>query len=189
MNDLFRAASELIEFCVARDWRCCVIGGLAVQRWGQPRQTRDVDATLLTGLGDEPMFVDALLERYRGRIPNAKAFAIDHRVLLLQTSKQVQIDIALGSLPFEARVIARASTFAFADEIGVATCSAEDLVVFKAFAGRPLDWFDVEGILARQGATLDRNLILTELRELLILKEDPADPESKLLALFSKHRP
>jgi hypothetical protein len=42
-----------------------IIGGLAVQRWGEPRQPRDVDVALLTGFGDEASFVDHLLEHYR----------------------------------------------------------------------------------------------------------------------------
>ena len=38
-------------------------GGLAVQRWGEPRLTRDADLTLLTGFGKEARFASALLER------------------------------------------------------------------------------------------------------------------------------
>lgn len=49
MNSLLAAALELQEFCLANQWRFCFIGGLAVQRWGVPRNTGDVDATLLTG--------------------------------------------------------------------------------------------------------------------------------------------
>ena len=29
------------------------MGGVALQRWGEPRLTQDVDLTLLTGFGDE----------------------------------------------------------------------------------------------------------------------------------------
>ncbi|HUF25234.1 MAG TPA: hypothetical protein VMN81_13965, partial [Vicinamibacterales bacterium] len=61
MNPLFAAAANLERFCQLRGWRCCIIGGLAVQRWGDPRQTRDVDVTILTGLGGEAAFIDALL--------------------------------------------------------------------------------------------------------------------------------
>ena len=51
MNPIFAAAREIQDFCRGRGWRSCVIGGLAVQRWGEPRLTRDVDVTLLTGFG------------------------------------------------------------------------------------------------------------------------------------------
>ena len=53
MNALIHAAAELQAVCVAHDWRFCFIGGLAVQRWGEPRETVDVDLTLLTGFVDE----------------------------------------------------------------------------------------------------------------------------------------
>ena len=48
-NDVLDAALRLQEFCRARDWRFCFIGGLAVQKWGEPRVTDDVDLTLLPG--------------------------------------------------------------------------------------------------------------------------------------------
>jgi len=53
MKDLFEVAKRVQGFLDARGWRSCVIGGVAVQRWGEPRLTRDVDVTLLTGLGNE----------------------------------------------------------------------------------------------------------------------------------------
>jgi len=45
MNPIFAAAEEIQAFCRARDWRFCFIGGLANQRWGEPRLTQDVDLT------------------------------------------------------------------------------------------------------------------------------------------------
>jgi hypothetical protein len=66
------------------------------------------------------------------------------------------------------------------------TCSAEDLVVLKVFAGRPQDWLDVEGILARQNNRLNRMLILEEVRPLLVLKEDD-EAEHRLVRMFKKH--
>ena len=163
-----------------------MIGGLAVQRWGEPRQTRDVDVTLLTGLGGEEQFIDPLLVRYQPRVVDARQFALDHRVLLVESSDGVPLDISLGGLPYEARVIERASSFPLGDDGTVMTCSAEDLIVLKGFAARPQDWLDIEGILVRQGTALDRTLVLNELRPLLSLKED-AETEPRLLSLFRKH--
>lgn len=47
------AAGEVQSYCRGRGWRFCFIGGVALQRWGEPRLTQDVDLTLLTGFGDE----------------------------------------------------------------------------------------------------------------------------------------
>ena len=43
--DLLADARELQDFCDRQGWCSCFIGGVAVQRWSQPRVTRDVDLT------------------------------------------------------------------------------------------------------------------------------------------------
>jgi len=172
VNPLFAAALELQRFFEARAWRFCFIGGLAVQRWGEPRLTLDVDCTLLTGFGQEERYVDELLGAFVGRVDHHRAFALAHRVLLVYGSGRVPIDIALGAMPFEERCIERASPFDIGDRQSLTMCSAEDLVVFKAFAGRDRDWLDVEGIVLRQRDALDANIIWRELTPLLELKGD-----------------
>ena len=186
MNALFAAALEIEAFCTQNEWRFAVIGGLAVQRWGEPRQTRDVDVTILTGLGGEEPFIDSLLRSFRARLPEARRFALDNRVVLVETASGIPVDLSLAGLPFEHRVIDRASPFTIAAGAHITTCSAEDLVVLKAFADRVQDWLDIEGIIVRQAASLDRAQVMTELRPLLELKEDGA-AEIRLLALFDEH--
>jgi hypothetical protein len=173
VNPIFAAALEVQAFCRAKSWKFCFIGALAVQRWGEPRLTLDVDVTLLTGFGAEEAFIDPLLGRFRGRLPGARDFALKNRVLLLQSSPSVPVDIALGAMPFEERAVQRASDFAVQPDVVLTTCSGEDLIVFKAFAGREKDWLDIEGIAVRQGARLDEALIWAELGPLLTLKEAP----------------
>jgi len=186
VNALYAAALDIQTFFASRAWLSAVIGGLAVQRWGEPRQTRDVDLALLTGLGEEARFVDPLLERYAPRRSDARVFALRHRVLLIETASGVPVDISLAALPFEQRVMDRSSGYAFAPGCVITTCSAEDLVVLKAFADRAQDWLDIEGIVVRQGRALDRALVLGELRPLLELKDD-LDPAATLTKLFRKH--
>jgi len=40
VNDLLQAGKELQSFCDANGWRCCFIGGIAIQRWGEPLALR-----------------------------------------------------------------------------------------------------------------------------------------------------
>jgi hypothetical protein len=173
MKDLFVLAKQVQEFLDSRRWRSCLIGGLAVQRWGEPRLTRDVDVTLLTGLGEEESFVDEISRRFAFRIPEGRAFALAHRVMLLAAEDGTEIDLALGGLPFEADTVERASDYEFYPDMVLRTCSAEDLIVMKAFAGREQDWGDVKGVIVRQGDGLDWRLIRAELRPLCELKEAP----------------
>lgn len=63
------------------------------------------------------------------------------------------------------------------------TCGAEDLVVFKALAGRARDGLDIEGIVSRHEATLDTAPIRRELPPLLGLAEDVGS-EAKLRRLL-----
>jgi hypothetical protein len=109
-------------------------------------------------------------------------------VLLVQTTDAIPIDISLAALPFEERVADRSTAFLFEPGASITTCSAEDLIVLKAFADRVQDWLDVEGIIVRQGAALRRAQVLEELTGLLELKEDET-PKVFLERLFRKHRP
>jgi hypothetical protein len=94
-------------------------------------------------------------------------------VLLLQSEQGVGIDVVLAGLPFEARVIERASAWQLDESTTLTTCSAEDLLVMKAFAARDKDWADVTSILERQGRKLDLERVRKELRPLVEAKEEP----------------
>jgi len=179
IDGVLAAAAELEAFCRGRNWPFCFIGGIPVQRWGTPRFTQDVDATLLAGFGAEAEFVDAILEQFRGRRPDARQFALQHRVLLARTAAGVDLDIALGALPFEERAIRRATQWKASDAISINTCSAEDLIVHKTFAARDRDWGDIESVLVRQHGKLDLVQIRAELSPLLEMKED-MEPLHKL---------
>jgi hypothetical protein len=173
MNELFQVAAEVQDFCGQQKWRFCFIGGLALQRWGEPRVTRDVDVSLLTRFGAEEHYIKALLGRFPARIDDAAEFALQNRVLLLKTHSGIGIDIALGGLPFEELVVSRATQFEFLPTVSLLTCSAEDLIVLKAFADRARDWADIEGIVLRQSDGIDWGYVVEQLRPLAELKEEP----------------
>ncbi len=135
--------------------------------------TQDVDITLLTGFGGEPRYIDEILEHFRSRLSEARDFALKRRVLLLTADDGTDIDLALGALPFEERVVHRASDFEFYPGLVLRTCSAEDLIVLKAFAARERDWADVKGIIARQGSALNWPVIMAELEPLCEVKGVP----------------
>lgn len=185
MNPLIAAALEIQNHCRRNDWRFCVVGGFAVLRWGEPRVTRDIDLTLITGFGQEQRFVDALLGRFAARADGAREFALRHRVLLLASSNGTPLDIALGAMPFEERAVGRASEYAIEAGAAILTCGAEDLIVFKAFAGRERDWLDIAGVVARQGPKLDCRIIWDELPPLLDLKGTPKHAD-RLRALLQE---
>lgn len=172
MKQLLQLASEIQSFCENQKWRFCFIGGIALLRWGEPRLTVDVDLSLFTGFGDEERFVKALGSTFDHRIKDVYAFALRHRVLLLTSKDSIPIDISLAALPFEETAITRATDFSFSKSVSLRICSAEDLIVFKAFANRNRDWADIEGILLRQKNKLDWQYIERQLQPLVELKND-----------------
>ena len=57
LADVILAAAEVEAFCRDHGWQFCFIGGVAVQRWGMPRFTQDVNLTLMAhrkALNDRP---------------------------------------------------------------------------------------------------------------------------------------
>jgi hypothetical protein len=178
-----------VELCLRLDdlgSPYCVIGGVANQRWGEPRQTVDVDATLYLQFGEEQEVAQQLLSIYESRIDAPIPFAIQNRIVLLISEIGTGIDVSLGGLPYEERMVNRSSSW-FVDGHGeIRTCSAEDLVVLKAFASRPQDWIDVEKVIVRQAKSLDRNLVRAELVPLSELKEEP-EIITRLDELLTQH--
>lgn len=173
MNGLFQAAKEIQQTLEAQKWPFCFIGGLAVIRWGEVRMTQDIDLCLMCGFGNEEAYAKQLLNQYKSRIDDPLTFALDNRVLLLFASNGVAMDISLSGLPFEEEMIRNATPFLFSSDCPLITCSAEDLIVLKAFADRPKDWGDVESIATRYMHKLNRDYIIDQLTPLCDLKESP----------------
>jgi len=173
MIKLFQVAKHVQVLCEAQEWEFCFIGGVALQRWGEPHVTKDVDLTVLTGFGHEESYIETFLKHFEARIADAAVFALQNRVLLLQSRDHIGIDIALGGLDFEALTVKRATMFEFLPDITLRTCSAEDLIIHKAFADRARDWGDIEGIIIRQQGHLDWEYIDEQLTPLVMLKEQP----------------
>ena len=159
--------------CERIDLEFCAIGGVALQRWGEPRFTADADLSVLVEPGREDAVASALLEQLEARVENPLDFARRTRVVLLKSGDGVGIDVVLAGLPFEARVINRSSPWEIGDGATLRTCSAEDLLVMKCFAARDKDWADVTSVLERQGNRLDLNLVREELQPLVAAKEEP----------------
>jgi len=185
INPIFEAAKEIQLTFDNWKWRFCFIGGLAVMRWGEIRFTADVDVCLLCGFGNEEKYLKLLLDKFKPRIKDAFQFALHNRVVLINSSNDIPIDISLSGIEFEDQMINRASPFLFYPECELITCSAEDLIILKAFADRTKDWHDVETIIQRQGKKLDKNYIFNNLRPLILAKGN-LNIEEELKVLFKK---
>jgi hypothetical protein len=172
-NRLLKAAEEVLSVLGVAGIPACLIGALAVHRWGEARATRDVDVSVLAPYGEETQVLDVLLEKFTPRRSDARAFAVDHRVLLLKSGSGPDIDVALAAFPFELEALEQSSIWEVAPGVRLRTCPAEHLIAYKLVAARPHDLVDVESIVRRQRERLDVERIRYWGRMLAELKEDP----------------
>lgn len=150
-----------------------------MNRWGEPRQTDDVDATIWSDFGNEDIIIDTLLSQLSGRIEDVAGFAKLHRVLLLATDDRIDVDASLAAFPFERDLIDNA-TREIIQGCELRICQPSDLIILKAFANRPRDWQDIRGVIIRSGDRLDWERITDELKQLAALKEEPEILETLL---------
>jgi hypothetical protein len=172
MNEVYAAAEELQAFFDERGWPNCVIGAIAVIRWGRQRTTTDADFTLLTGFGSEREFLEQIAQRYPGREPHEIEFALRARVYRCFAPNRTPIDIGLAAFPYEEQIIARARAYTFASGSVVRVCDLHDLIVMKAFAGRDQDWGDLQYLVAWHRTSIDWSRIDETLEELCNLSEN-----------------
>jgi len=177
---VWEAAAEVAAFLEEEGLPYVILGGLAVQHWGEPRLTRDVDVTVLAG-ADVEGFVRRVLGRFRPRIPDAHAFALRSRVVLVRATNGYPVDLSLGIPGYESAVMARAVTVTRPGCRPLRLISCEDLIVHKCVAGRPRDLEDVESILLRQRGRLDLRYVRRWLREFAA-----ALPERAVLERFEE---
>ena len=150
----------------------CVIGGIANLRWGNPRLTNDVDLVILCPAGQELAILAKLEAMLPPRPEHSTDFARVARIYLGMTPDGTPVDVSRGASLYETDVISRSSLFELLPRRFVRTCSAEDLVILKAFACRDIDRHDLVGILHRQHGALDWALIDRELGALAELRDD-----------------
>lgn len=166
------ALRALVSFFDERRTPYMVIGGIANLVWGQPRATLDIDVTVWTGKGREGSLVRRLCASFRALPPDPAAFVADTRVLPLEV-EGVRVDVVFGQLPYEKNAIRRARLVEFAGA-KVRVCAPEDLIAHKVMSDRLKDREDVKGVIAAQGATLNRATLDPLVRG---LAHDLAKPE------------
>jgi len=173
MNLQFKAACELHEFFSSNNIKYCIIGGIALQRWGEPRFTLDVDATILIAFGEEEKLLEKIFSTFKPRIADAFDFTLKNRVCLISSSQGCPIDISFGIPGYEDEVMHRAVDCAIGENAVIKICTAEDLIIHKAVAGRPKDLDDIESVIIRMAKRLDDGYIVFWLRQFAELLETP----------------
>jgi predicted nucleotidyltransferase len=173
MNPRFEAAWEIHQFLTQGHIRYAVIGGIALQRWGDQRFTKDVDLSVAASLTEGAAgLVRLITERFPSRHSDPLDFARRTRMILITASNGVDIDISLALPGYEDEMLARAIDYEIEAGKSIRLCSAEDLIIHKSVAGRPQDVTDIQGIVYRQGEKLDLDYVRSWLGQFADLLEN-----------------
>jgi hypothetical protein len=150
-----------------------VIGGIAIIARGVRRFTTDIDAAVRGDAARPEQLLQTLSAHgIEPRIADALAFADANLVLLLRHGPTgVDLDVSLAWSTFEHEALA-ASTLTRFGAIRAPMCTAENLIVFKAIAGRPKDMQDAEALLALY-PQIDRSYVRSRVAVLAELAEAP----------------
>jgi len=162
VTTLQEPAIEVCSFLEENNIAYVLVGGFAVQHWGEPRTTRDINIEILVDEEFKESVFTRILQRFQPRYANALEFALQHRVLLIYASNGVPVDIALAAPGYSESIAQRSVRGEIAPSARpVALISPEDLIVHKYLAHRPIDLQDIRAILRRQQNRLDIDYIRT----------------------------
>ena len=157
-----------------------VFGAQAVQVWGLPRMTADVDLTARLRSDEATGFVSAMKRAgFDLRVKDAGGFVKKTRVLpFVHRRSKIPVDVVLAGPGLEEEFLERARPVDLGGAV-VPVISPEDLIVTKLLAGRPKDIEDIRGVLGERLRKLD----LPQIRRLVRLLEQALD-RSDLRPLF-----
>ena len=170
-NEALRAMMDALEEIPGPSM---IIGGVAVIASGVPRQTVDIDATIL-GRAAPLESVVASFARHgiTPRVAGALEFARERQVLLLRhDATGVTMEVSFAWLPFEEEALARAKEIDI-EGFTVRIAVPEDLIVYKAAAWRDRDISDIERLLALYLGTIDLDRVRNLVRDIGTALDDP----------------
>jgi len=141
-----------------------VIGGQAVLVHGRPRFTGDIDITLGVDVDNLPRLRKIAEELSLEAIPkDVEKLAKQTNVFPVKDpATNIKVDFVFSFSPYEQDAIKRAQPTEI-DGVKVYYASAEDTVIHKMVAGRPIDISDVKSIVNLR-SKIDRNYIVKWLK-------------------------
>ena len=172
MTALDRAIHDIAGVLDSLHVDYAVIGGIANAIWGEPRATVDVDVTVSVDKNELDVIVRGIGQRLRSAVPDPVKFVHETRVLPLDTTDGVRVEVIFALLSFEVDAIRRATAVSIAGRM-IRVVTAEDLVLMKILSDRPRDLADAEGIVRRRAKELDRSYLEPRIGELASALEKP----------------
>jgi hypothetical protein len=124
--------------------------------------------TISVPVEETEKFIARITRNFKGRVADLQEFARQTRVVPIYANNGCDVDISLALPGYEDILMQRAQQFKLAPRKTVRVCSAEDLIIHKAVAGRPQDLIDLRNVIFRQGTMLELIYIRHWLKEFSI---------------------
>lgn len=137
-----------------------LVGGFAVNYYGAPRATGDIDISLLVSSNNIKNFLAALQKGKFVLHPReiVTLMNISNHFLLFDPSNTYRIDCWIPKTNFELQALKRRKKVRLAGK-NIYLPAAEDLILFKLIAGRAKDHEDLKWIINRQKSKLDKKYL------------------------------
>lgn len=145
MSILQKTLESLNQVFAQLDLGWYVFGAQALNVYGMPRMTADIDVTI-----EPPAKISELIDNltragFKMRVDDPYEFAEMSAVIPVVSPHGFPVDVVVGHSGLERQILSRARLHTVGDvEIPVAT--PEDLVISKLLAGRPKDLEDVRNL-------------------------------------------
>ncbi len=158
---LDEALSAIIRLLERRKIPYMVMGEMALSVWGRVRVTQDVDVAIALDEPGEGAFLKAL--RKADFLAAAPRALFGHRFLICRYLKPtrglpVQVDLFFVRQEYQRQALGRAVTIRLGGQ-HLKVISAEDLILYKLLADRPIDEMDVQAIVEEQRVRLNRKYL------------------------------
>jgi len=144
-----------------------IAGGLALSYWGYPRSTQDIDIAILLNNSAEFELISihlrksGLAQKGSAGLKNLGALSVSHWLFPMpEAYLDIELDLLFGDSEFFQTALARrvpCELFGTTQSMDVLSC--EDLILFKALAGRMIDLADIRELKERNDMSLDKKYL------------------------------
>lgn len=158
LTDSLRSVLEILD---RHEIPYAAMGGIALQAWGRPRSTRDLDlAVSLKDISEEEFTF--LLEQSGLEFQEALQVGPLRLLRFLwgdpRTTFRVEVDFFPTLSEYQETALGRA-LWLETPFFRIRTTAPEDLILQKLASGRAIDLYDVEELFKEQGEALDRKYL------------------------------
>jgi hypothetical protein len=160
MSSIVTVLFKLLKILNLQKIPYMLVGGFAVNYYGTPRATGDIDISLLVNSDNIINLIKAF--KKQKFILHEKdilmLLKISNHFLVYDAKNIYRVDCWLPKTDFELKALSRRKKARLLGK-NVYLPAVEDLILFKLLAGREKDLEDLKWIFKRQGAKLDKKYL------------------------------